>query len=125
MVHVVDLRRGSLLRTEEHRGIQPPLSDLELEEAKGLVLTHKAYRKLTRAPELAVNAFQARVSFLRDHPVYGHRVFTLVFWSGGHNPKLLGTAVVDLSDRKVLDEDAQDDRVMEAMMKTGSHNRRE
>lgn len=115
VVHVVDLRRGRLVETEEHRGIQPPITDAELEEARRLVVAHDRYRNLGRTGKLAINAFQARVSFLPDHPAHGHRVFTLVFWSAGKNPKRLGSAVVDLSDRRVLEEDADDDRVIETM----------
>jgi len=113
LVFAVDLRKGTLLKVEERKGLQPPITDAELQEAKSLALADKAYRKLRKERSLGVNAFIARVSFLHDHPAFTHRVFTLTFWSGGKNAKRVGTAVVDLSDRKVL-ANADDDVVLAA-----------
>ena len=113
LVFAVDLRKRTLLEVEERKGLQPPITDAELREAKDLALTDNAYRSLRKKRSLQVTAFVARVCFLEDHPACGHRVFTVVFWSAGKNAERLGTAVVDLSDRKVL-ADADDDVLMAA-----------
>jgi hypothetical protein len=116
MIAVVDLRKRALLDLEERRGIQPPLSKSELDEAKAIVLASSPYRRLAKQRTLHVEAFAARVSFLPDHPSYGHRVFTLAFWSGGRKPKKLQDAVVDLSNRRVLGEDDHDDAIMTRLL---------
>src|SRR4030095_6376355 len=99
------------LDIEERKGLQPQLSPAELADAKTLLLSSGAYRSLVRQRALQVNAFPARVSFLDRHPAYGHRAFTLAFWSGGRTPRKLRQVVVDLSRRELLDEDADDDAV--------------
>jgi hypothetical protein len=116
VVAVVDLKRAILVELEERRGIQPPLSKSELDEAKALVLASSSYRSLARKRSLHVEAFAARVSFLPNHPAYGHRVFTLAFWSGGRNAKKLRDVVVDLSDRQVLGDDDHDDAIMTRLL---------
>jgi hypothetical protein len=122
MIAVVDLRKRTLLDLEERRGIQPPLSKSELQEAKAIVLASSSYRRLAKERSLHVEGFVARVSFLPEHPSYGHRVFTLAFWSGGRrNPRKLQDAVVDLSNRQVLEEDDHDDAIMTRLL----HDRHE
>ena len=117
MIAVVDLRKRALLDLEERRGIQPPLSKSELDEAKAIVLASSSHRRLANERSLHVEAFAARVSFLPDHPSYGHRVFTLAFWAGGRrNAKKLQDAVVDLSTRQVLKEDDHDDAIMTRLL---------
>jgi hypothetical protein len=116
LIAAVDLRKATLVDLEERPGIQPPLSKSELEEAKALVLASSTHRSLAKKPNLHVEAFAARVSFLHDHPARGHRVFTLAFWSGGRAPRKLRDVVVDLSDRRLLGDEDQDDAVMTRLL---------
>jgi hypothetical protein len=112
----VDLRKQTIVDIEERTGVQPPLSSSELTEAKTLALADKRMQNRGKTRALQVEAFAARVSFLHDHPASGHRVFTLMFWSGGKNPRKLGEMVVDLSDRKVLSDDDHDDAVLARLL---------
>lgn len=98
VVAVVDLRAGRVLGIEEWPDVQPPITPEELEEAKQIVFSDKQYASLKKSrPEVA--AFPSRAITMPDHPGYGHRCFTLYFWSRG---KRIGHAVVDLSMQRLV-----------------------
>ncbi len=108
LVPIVDLRSGQVVTIEERRGIQPPLTAEELEDAKKIVLSDPAFRFLARHRELAVVAFPARPAFAESHPAFGHRCFALYFWTRGKQLKRLAAAMVDLSARQVVPGDPDD-----------------
>jgi hypothetical protein len=108
LVATVDLREGGVLRIDERKGIQPPLTPEEVEEAKNLVLSDRRFQALKRHPNLEVVATHARAAFDADGPFHGHRCFTLYFWAGGKKPRRIAEADVDLSTGQLLPEDVAD-----------------
>jgi len=109
VVAVADLRSGTVRQVEERRGLQPPLSDEELEDARLILGRDKAYKRLARR-SLSLTALPARAAFSEEHPAYGHRCFAVSAWSGRRAPKLEGTVLVDLSDRRLVPGGAEDIR---------------
>lgn len=112
VVPVVDLRRGSVVRVEQRQAIQPPATPEELEEATEIVLSAPRYQALKKRA-LQVVANPARATFSRSHPWYGHRCFTLYFWTKGRQPKKAAEAVVDLSTRSLLPQEALDQEIIQ------------
>ncbi len=108
VVPIVDLRKGVVVGLEERSGLQPPLATEEVEQAKKIVLSDPRFQSLKKRSGLQVVAFPARAAFSESHPYYGHRCFTLYFWSGGKQPKKAAEAVVDLSTQQLLPADASD-----------------
>jgi Cu2+-containing amine oxidase len=106
VVPIVDLRSGAVIRIEERRASQPPLSRREIEEARRIVFADARNRALKQRGDLHVAAFPVRAAFLEGHAYYGHRCFVLYFWTGGKQPKKVGRAVVDLSARQLVPVEA-------------------
>lgn len=101
VVATVDLRGGAVVDVSERTGVQPPLTPEELEEARQLVLSDEGFRSLKKRSGLEVIAFPARAAFNQSHPAYGHRAFSVYFWTSGKRPQRVAEAVVDLSARRV------------------------
>lgn len=101
VVTTVDLRRGTVAGIEERSGIQPLLTAEELAEAKQIVLSDPKFQSLKKRSGLEVVAFPARAAFDPSHPAYGHRCFSLYFWTSGRQPKRVAEAVVDLSAQQL------------------------
>lgn len=97
----VDLRDGSVTHVAELKGVQPPITPEELEEAKQLVLSDPAFQHLKRRTALEATGFPSRAASDPSHPAYGHRAFEIFLWTGGKQPKRVGEAVVDLSAGRV------------------------
>jgi hypothetical protein len=108
LIATVDLREGGVQRIDKRKGIQPPPIPEEVEEAKNLVLSDRRFQALKRHSSLKVVATHARASFNADGPFYGHRCFTLYFWTGGRQPRRVAEVGVDLSTQRLLPEDAAD-----------------
>jgi Cu2+-containing amine oxidase len=123
LVQEVDLKKGTLLELHHRKGIQPPLNENELAEAKRIALSHRAYAKHAKEKGLQMVTSPARVSFTPGHPARGHRVFTIYFWSAGKNPKRLAEAVVDLSESKVLGKENFDDAVIGNLIKRADNDK--
>jgi hypothetical protein len=111
VIPVVDLRKGVVVSVEERRGLQPPLTLEEVEEAKKIVLSDPQFRSLKKRSRLEIIAFPARAAFTESHPCYGHRCFVLYFWAGGKQPKRVAEAVVDLSAQQLIPKDAEEPSV--------------
>jgi len=107
VVAVADLRSGNVRHVDERVGVQPPLSDEELEDARRIIGSDKAYQRLARR-SLSLSALPARAAFSEEHPAFGHRCFAVSAWSGRRAPKLKGTVLVDLSDRRLVPGEAED-----------------
>jgi hypothetical protein len=101
VVVVADLRSGIVRRVEDRVGLQPPLSDDELEEARQVLKADPAYKRFARR-SLQLTALPARAAFSEEHPAFRHRCFAVSAWSGTRKPKLEATVLVDLSDRRVV-----------------------
>jgi len=97
----VDLRDASVAHVAELKGVQPPITPEELEEAKQLVLSDPAFQHLKRRTAMETTAFPSRTASVPTHPAQGHRTFDLFFWTGGKQPKRVGEAIVDLSAGRV------------------------
>lgn len=113
VVPIVDLRSGHVVTIEERRGIQPPLTADELEEAKKIALSDPACQPIKRYRGLDVVAFPARAAFTETHPAYGHRCFALYFWTRGTRPKRLAAVMVDLSAQRLVPGDPDDPAVVQ------------
>ena len=102
IVPIVDLRRGTVISIEERTGFQPRITDEELEEAKRLVFADAKFRAFSKRPGLEMAAFVSKATSDPHHPSYGHRCFTLYFWTGGPRPKRVAEATVDLSTQTIV-----------------------
>jgi len=102
IVPIVDLRRGTLINVEERVGFQPPITEDEFEEAKRLVWGDQKFRALRKRSGVEAVAFVSKATSDPNHPAYGHRCFTLYFWTGGRQPKRVAEATVDLSTQKIV-----------------------
>ena len=126
VVAVVDPATDSVLRVGERRGVQPPMTEEELDEARRLLFGSRQFH--LAIPQLPANtseadvelvAFPARAAFSVEHPWYGHRCFTLYLWTRGPNARMVGEAVVDLSAQAVLPQEATDFEI--ALSVSGGH----
>lgn len=114
VVPVVDIYTSAVVDIEERPGLQPPLTEEEIEEAKAIALADPQFESLKRRRGLAVTAFPARAAFNESHPAYGHRCFRLYFWTSGKRPQQIGQAVVDLSTRQLIPGDEEPSEIGEA-----------
>jgi hypothetical protein len=108
LVATVDLREGGILKIDERRGIQPPLTPEEIEEAKKLVLSDRRFQALKKHSSLEVVASPSCLAFDEGSPFHGHRCFTLYFWTGGKQPRRVAGVGVDLSTQQLFSEDEAD-----------------
>jgi hypothetical protein len=107
-VAVVDLRSGSVVGVTERLGIQPPLTDEELDEAKEIALATPKLRSLRKVRGVQITSMPSRLSFAESGPARGHRIFALYFWVGGKKPRKVGQVAVDLSTRRALALDPEE-----------------
>jgi hypothetical protein len=103
----VDLARGEVVDVEDRRGVHLRPSEEEVAEALDLVLRSEHGRR-AEAREVSAVAFPGR-SVEEDDPAWGHRRIELHVWSTDPLPERLASAVVDLTDGRVLpyDEDRE------------------
>lgn len=99
---VTDVRAGRVESIEDRTGVQPPLTDDELDEAQDLVWGDERYAALRTRGGLDVVTFPSRSTFTEGHPRHGHRIFTLYFWTRGDSPRRVGQVAVDLSTQEVV-----------------------
>jgi hypothetical protein len=95
-----DLRSGEVLSVDARRGVHLRPSEGEIEEARSLVLDSKFGRQVG-GREISLVAFPGR-TVDEDDPTWTHRRIDLHFWSNDEPPIRLVSAVVDLTDRRVL-----------------------
>lgn len=96
----VDLRSGEVLGIEERRGVHLRPSQEEIEAARSLVLDSELGRRV-EGREVSVVAFPGR-TVEEDDPTWTHRRVELHLWSIDEPPTRVLSAVVDLTDRRVL-----------------------
>lgn len=101
---ITDLASGQVLRVVEHPGAQPPPTREEADEAAALATEgQRELARRWRARQVVATALPARESSLAGHPCYGHRAFTLYFWTRGpRSRRVAGPVLVDLSRRLVV-----------------------
>lgn len=105
VVPVVNLRSGQVVAVEERKGIQPPLTPEEFEEAQRIALAGAQLRNLANRRDLEVVAHPTQrtpAGLNESHPAFNHRCFTIYFWSSGEQPAMVAEAIVDLSTRQVV-----------------------
>lgn len=95
-----DLRSGEVLSVDARRGVHLRPSQGEIEEARSLVLDSELGRQVG-GREVSLVAFPGR-TVEEDDPTWTHRRIDLHFWSNDEPPTRLMSAVVDLTDRRVL-----------------------
>jgi hypothetical protein len=104
---ITDLMSGRVVRVVEHPGAKPPPVPEEVNEAAALAAQGQLARRW-RARQVVATAVPARESSLEDHPCYGHRAFTLYFWTRGPKARrVAGPYLVDLSKQRVVPPDQQ------------------
>ena len=65
---VVNLRRGDLIKVEEHPGVQPPPSLEEEQDAAALALNDYEFARRTRGKRLETVVLPAREASAEEHP---------------------------------------------------------
>lgn len=96
----VDLRSGAVVGVEERRGVHMRPSADEIEDARSLVLDSELGRQVAGRQVNGV-AFPGR-TVEEDDPTWAHRRIDLHLWSTDEPPTRVLSAVVDLTDRRVL-----------------------
>ncbi len=101
---IVDLASGDVVRAVEHRGVPPPPTREEVDEAAALATAEQAaLARRWRARQVIATAIPAREASIEGHACYGHRAITLYFWTRGpRGSRVGGPVLVDLSRQRVV-----------------------
>jgi hypothetical protein len=100
LVAFVDTKSGRVVEVQERPGMQLEPTDDEVEEATNIALV--ADRALARRPSLNVVAHPAHLVGI-PAALHKHRLVQLYFWAGRRRPQQVGEAIVDLSERGVVE----------------------
>jgi hypothetical protein len=116
---ITDVRAGKVVRVVEHPSAKPPPTREEADEAAALAAKGQLARRW-RARQVAATVLPARESTLEDHPCYGHRAFTVYFWTRGPKARrVAGPYLVDLSQQRVVPPDQRGAPVQGARERKG------
>lgn len=101
---IMDLKRGGVVRIDEHPGHQPPPSAEEVGEAAGLALKDRSVARKASGRRLEATVSLAPEATIEGHPSRGRRVLTVMLWTPGRKARpVAGPIVVDLSQRKLVE----------------------
>jgi hypothetical protein len=100
LVALVDTKNGRVVEVQERPGMQLEPTDDEVEEATDIALV--ADRALARRRSLDVVAHPAHLVGI-PAALHKHRLVQLYFWAGRRRPQQVGEAIVDLSERSIIE----------------------